>query len=81
MTKQTFLICYDYGTGGVWFLIDANSKEQVEKLHPQFEAFTDKPDWMSEEDKIEYYETAEKVGSHWDIDDEPQGWLKLCLND
>lgn len=79
MPKQTFLVCYDYGTGGVWFLMDAISKEQIEKLHPQFIPYTDKPDWMSDEDKVEYIQDAKDVGYHWDIDEKPKGWLKDCL--
>jgi hypothetical protein len=81
MQKSTFLVCYDYGTGGVWFLMDAKNTDDINKLHPQFNAFIDKPEWMDDEDKEEYVSSAKARGHHWDIDDEPEGWLKECLSE
>ncbi|HEX5056970.1 MAG TPA: hypothetical protein VFX02_10785 [Gammaproteobacteria bacterium] len=75
MSKKTFLAVYDYGTGGIWILIDAVSKEQIEKRYPKLIAFEDKPDWMTEEEKKEYFESCKKIGFHWDIEKAPTGWL------
>ncbi|MBV2131169.1 hypothetical protein [Arsukibacterium indicum] len=74
MSKRTFLVCCDYGTGGIWFLVDAESKKQIDALHPEFCAFETKPDWMSEGDKTKYFLMAEKAGHHWDVDNKE--WLK-----
>ncbi len=67
-SKKTYLVCCDYGTGGIWFLVDALGSEQINNLRPDFFAFEDKPDWMSAEDKTEYIESAKRANHHWDID-------------
>jgi hypothetical protein len=77
--KKTLLAVYDYGMGGIWVLIDAFSKTQIEQTFPKLIAFEDKPEWMSEGEKKEYFESCEKIGYHWDVESEPTGWLKrLC---
>lgn len=76
MKKRPLLSVYDYGQGGVWLLVDASSPEQVEAKYPMLVAFSDKPEWMSQEEKAEYMHRCEASGFHWDIDTPPTGWLK-----
>ena len=77
--KRPFLCVYDYGQGGVWLLIDARTPAEIQKAYPELKAFADRPDWMKETEKAEYVASIEKSGRHYDIDKEPDGWLKtLC---
>jgi hypothetical protein len=68
-TKKTYLACYDYTTGGVWVLIDADSAEQVERVYHDLKVFHSKPQWLDDNimGKIE-------TRMHFDID-APSGWL------
>ena len=70
----TYLCVDDYGMGGIWFLIDAKSPNEVEHKLPGVKAFGLKPDWMSKKDHREYLERCEKLGFHWHVDN-PKGWL------
>ena len=67
--KSTYLAVYDYGTGSVWALIDAQSEQQVELLYPELKVANRRPDWM--DDKI-YSDIQAKF--HFDIDN-PTGWI------
>ena len=71
-----FLTCYDYGTGGVWLLLDAPSQEAAQAAYPEFIVFRSRPDWMTEADEIEFRNTCDRVGYHWDISKPQTGWLK-----
>lgn len=80
--KKTFMVIYDYGQGGVWFLMDAYSKEDIENLRPEFVVYDDEhmPSWMTSQKKHEFIEHCEKNKYHWDIDKEFTGWLAMCLS-
>ena len=47
--KHDYLVVYDYGTGGVWSVIAAYSKEQVQARFPDLEVVDVKPEWMTGE--------------------------------
>lgn len=80
--KKTFMVIYDGGQGGVWFLMDAYSKEDIENLRPEFFAYDNEhlPVWMTSERKKEFLEYCKEQKHHWDIDKEPTGWLAMCLS-
>jgi hypothetical protein len=71
--KTTFLAAHDYGMGGIWILIDAESPEQVERLYPQLKVVPQRPTWLDER-----YMDIMRQRLHFDVD-EPSGWL-LSLN-
>jgi hypothetical protein len=73
VSKTTFLAAHDYGMGGIWVLIDADSSEQIERLYPQLKVVHARPGWLNDEqmDKIRRH-------LHFDID-APAEWL-LSLN-
>jgi len=75
LSKRPILSVYDYGAGGVWVLIDARSTQEIESKYPKLKAFSDKPEWMSEEEKTKYIQQIEKAKHRWDIDENPTGWL------
>jgi len=44
-----FLTCYDYGTGGIWRYIIANSKQQILTKYPELEIADSIPKWMNQD--------------------------------
>ncbi|MBL8515828.1 MAG: hypothetical protein JNM76_02570 [Betaproteobacteria bacterium] len=78
--KTEYLCVYDYGMGGVWFIVNARSTLEVESKLPGIVAFEDKPEWMAPEDKAALFSSCKRKGFRWDIDEEPSGWLKKHLN-
>ncbi|HEY1561734.1 MAG TPA: hypothetical protein VGF71_12735 [Caulobacteraceae bacterium] len=44
-----FLACYDYGMGGIWLYVDAESAADVVKRHPDLTVAEHTPDWMGPE--------------------------------
>jgi hypothetical protein len=67
--KNTFLAVYDYGQGGVWVLIDAESPEKIESRFPDLKVVKDRPHWMSDE-----IMNGIERSRHFDID-APVDWL------
>lgn len=48
MTKRAFLVCYDYGQGGVWAFVEAPSKLDIMRRFPELQVVDSTPGWMSE---------------------------------
>jgi hypothetical protein len=46
---HSFLACYDYGQGGVWFYVEGDSIETVSKAYPELLFFPTDPPWWNEE--------------------------------
>ena len=46
-----YLVVDDYGTGGIWFVIIADSEEQIHARLPSVKVYAPetRPSWMSEE--------------------------------
>lgn len=71
--KKDYLTVYDYGTGGLWTIIRARSKEEISARYPKLTIFDERPDWMTEDH--EAYRIAKK--NAFDIDNgEPPAWFK-----
>ena len=43
-----YLVCFDYGTGGVWRSIIAKSESEIRIKFPELTISKDIPSWMSE---------------------------------
>ena len=43
-----YLICYDYGTGGIWKSLLAESKQHIYVKYPEFNVVEFKPEWMDD---------------------------------
>lgn len=73
--KKTYLVVLnDPKGGGTWFLIDAYSKAQIKRKYPDFVAYDDKPNWMTDSQKTRFVKNCDGTDLHWDID-KPTGWL------
>jgi len=69
--KHEYLVVYDYGTGGLWAILEARSEAEIAQKFPRLEVISSRPGWMTPE----MYETM-VVPNRFDID-EPKGWLKM----
>ena len=50
MSKKRFLVLYDYGQGGVWAYLLAESREYVREHFPGLTIYDVPPAWMSAKD-------------------------------
>jgi hypothetical protein len=47
--KTEHLVLHDYGTGGAWAYLLADSAEQIRERFPQLQLVTDRPNWLTDE--------------------------------
>ncbi|MEO7567317.1 MAG: hypothetical protein ABIS49_11795 [Aestuariivirga sp.] len=52
--KREFVAVYDYGQGGVWFLIIARSRQEIEGRFSFLKVFEEKPDIVTWEISNEF---------------------------
>jgi hypothetical protein len=74
MKKRDFLVVYDYGQGGVWAVVSARSRGEIERGFPQLRVFEDTPGWMSETEL-----KSIKKRMSFDLE-RPSGWLKTLVD-
>lgn len=72
--KQRYLIVHDYGMGGIWGYMYANSADEIERRYPELKVVHDAPDWL----QGSYRTQIEK--RTFDIDDTPTGLLLDIIN-
>ena len=60
-----YLVVYDYGQGGVWAFVTADSADQIRQEFPELTIFEQAPAWMTKEvhDEIERTMTFDIHGS------------------
>jgi hypothetical protein len=74
--KRLYLVLYDYGTGGVWSYLRAESPEQIRAKFRDLTVYDRPPAWMSEVEQRDI-----EARSTYDVDsaekDDPEffGWL------
>jgi hypothetical protein len=72
--KQRHLVVYDYGMGGIWLHIHAESAEQIERRWPSLKVVRPgDPDWLTPE---RFREAENWPGPEMEFDiNQPTGWL------
>lgn len=70
MNRSEFLVLYDYGQGGLWALVRADSANQVRQRFPEVRVFDERPTIVSDE-MLGVIRAAGAV----DIDGPMTGWL------
>lgn len=70
--KTPFLVCYDYGTGGLWALLYARSREEIADRYPELVIFDERPVWFEREAS---WQRLVERGSI-DIDEPSRGLLR-----
>ena len=48
--KRKFLVLYDYGQGGAWAYLLADSVDEIRRRFPALRVFDEPPDWMRAQD-------------------------------
>jgi hypothetical protein len=74
--KKRFLVCYDYGMGGLWGFLSAKSEKDIRRLYPELTVFINRPSWMSDD---QYHRIEQR--QPYDIDEVPRGMLKTVVGD
>jgi len=74
--KKIFLVCYDYGMGGLWGTFLAHSEQEILDLYPELLVVHKRPVWMTDAD----FEGLLVRELH-DIDSAPWGILNAVLAD
>lgn len=72
--KQRFLVVYDYGMGGVWAYVEAESAEEIVEKFPELSVVSETPAWMSEKDR------QSLLARTYDIDEKNFGLLADLLD-
>jgi hypothetical protein len=67
------LVVYNYGQGGLWAFIHANSAQEIEDLYPELKVVDQMPSWMTPE-------MASRL-EECDLEDRPGGFLAGLLQE
>lgn len=71
--KRDFLVVYDYGTGGVWAIVNARSVDEIETKFRDLTVIDARPKFMTDEIYSDLKQTMT-----FDID-HPEGWITQLL--
>lgn len=71
-----FLICYDYGTGGLWGILVAPSAAAIGAKYPELVIVYSLPEWMDEAQLATMRETP-----LWRDEEPRQGLLRALVAD
>jgi len=69
--KASYLVCYDYGQGGLWAFVKGHSAQEISVRYPELMVFPEAPPFYNQS-QLNIIADALTV----DVDDEPTGWLK-----
>lgn len=72
---RPFLVAYDYGMGGLWGVILADSRESIVRQYPELTVVAERPAWMSDE----RYQRL--MSDPYELDAPPRGMLLAVLAD
>lgn len=71
-----FLVCYDYGMGGLWAVLIAPSEDAITSKYPELSVADSQPIWMTDEEVARL--RSEPI---WLDEDPPTGILVALLAD
>ena len=75
-SDEPFLVCYDYGTGGLWGVLMAPSVAAITGKYPELHIADEPPSWMDRERLRALHEEP-----LWLDDEPPQGLLHALVSD
>lgn len=70
MNRKEFLVLYDYGQGGLWVLVHADSADQIRQRFSEVQVFDERPAMVSD-DMLEAIRAAGVI----DVERPATGWL------
>ena len=59
-SRDRYLVCYDYGMGGLWWHVRAASADQVRAIAPMLTVFETEPEWMTPDQRALIAERGEQ---------------------
>lgn len=68
--KSDHLVVHDYQTGGVWGIVHARSRQEIEARYLNIEVVPERPAWILDD---QYQRLLRS--SRWDIDDVAPDWV------
>lgn len=74
--KQRYLAVYDYGMGGIWAFIFAESPQQIVERYPELKVVSESPAWIT--DALRRVMEAKET---YDLDAPPSGLLADLLKE
>jgi hypothetical protein len=66
---RPYLVCHDYGMGGLWWWIVAPSADAIRDRYRDVSVFDEPPSWWDDE--------MDRQTPRYELDDEPDSALKL----
>ena len=68
--KREYFAVDDYGQGGVWVAIHAESAEAIQQMYPELHVYSEPPDFLARDvvDRV-------RAKRSFDLDDPPSGYL------
>jgi hypothetical protein len=75
MSRREFLVAYDYGMGGLWAIVVAESAEEISVKYPELVIVAERPKWM---DDSRY---AKLRAEPLTLDSPAEGILKVVMAD
>lgn len=72
--SEDYLVVLDYGMGGLWAVVRAESKDQIGELYPELKVVEHRPVWMDDTE----YESLR--ADELSIDAAPRGLLKDIID-
>jgi hypothetical protein len=75
--KQAYLVCYDYGMGGLWGFLAAESEDAIRERYPELIVVKERPKFLRSKERWQRLVAR----SSYDIDEEPRGLLRALLAD
>lgn len=70
MSRNEFFALYDYGQGGLWVIVRADSVAQIRNKYPQLEVFEGVPPMLDDATVA-----IIRRSGVYDINEPPTGWL------
>jgi hypothetical protein len=74
--KAEYLVCYDYGMGGLWGVFLARTPDEITAMYPELTVVSERPKWMTDPE----YQGLRDRELH-DIDGAPWGILNVVIED
>jgi hypothetical protein len=70
---KSFLVVYEYGMGGLWAIMHADSAEAIADRYPELTIVKSRPAWMTDE-------RFANLG-HYELDSEPADLIRAIVAD
>jgi hypothetical protein len=72
---KSFLVCYDYGQGGIWLYLTAESSEEIRHKYPSLTVFDSPPPFWTDESEASARKADPEKDKFW------REWLEQLRNE